>query len=56
MNLGTPRIQDEFSPLCLICGRTVDLKICKTDEHGNAVHEGCYAALVKAEEESVKAP
>jgi len=30
--------------MCWICGKVVDLKTCKTDEHGNAVHEQCYAA------------
>ena len=31
---------------CWICGRAVDLKTCKTDEHGNAVHELCYEAKI----------
>jgi hypothetical protein len=30
--------------MCWICGKRVDLTKCKTDEHGNAVHERCYAA------------
>jgi hypothetical protein len=29
---------------CAICGRAVELECCKTDEHGEAVHEKCYAA------------
>lgn len=37
-NLSTP---------CLICGREVSLKDCKTDEHGRAVHEDCYAQQLK---------
>lgn len=28
---------------CRICGKAVELKTCKTDEHGHAVHERCYA-------------
>lgn len=28
--------------LCTICERPVDLKKCKTDEDGSAVHETCY--------------
>jgi hypothetical protein len=32
--------------MCWICGKVVDLKTCKTDEHGNAVHGECYAANV----------
>jgi hypothetical protein len=31
---------------CWICGRTLDLKACKTDEHGMPVHESCYAAKI----------
>lgn len=30
--------------MCWICGRFVSLETCKTDEHGKAVHEECYAA------------
>ena len=29
---------------CWICGKTVDLNTCKTDERGLAVHEPCYAS------------
>jgi hypothetical protein len=31
--------------ICSICGKVVDLEISKTDEHGNAVHGQCYAAM-----------
>jgi hypothetical protein len=31
---------------CWICGKAVDLKICKTDEHGLAVHEACYVMRI----------
>lgn len=27
---------------CWICGKSVDLRSCKTDEYGSAVHEPCY--------------
>jgi hypothetical protein len=29
-------------PICDVCGRTVSLEYCKTDERGDAVHEECY--------------
>ena len=29
---------------CWICGKTLSLETCNTDEHGNPVHERCYAA------------
>lgn len=31
---------------CRICGDVVELETCKTDEHGIAVHEGCYVAAI----------
>jgi hypothetical protein len=27
---------------CAICGKPVDLELCKTNETGNAVHGKCY--------------
>lgn len=32
--------------MCWVCGKAVDLKNCKTDEHGTIVHEPCYAAKI----------
>ena len=29
-------------PICYICNKPVSLGTSRTDEHGNAVHEGCY--------------
>jgi hypothetical protein len=29
------------TPTCWICGKPVVLETCKTDEHGNSVHEEC---------------
>jgi hypothetical protein len=29
-------------PICDVCGQTVSLEDCKTDERGDAVHEECY--------------
>jgi hypothetical protein len=29
------------SPLCALCGKPVDLKNCKIDENGQAVHADC---------------
>jgi hypothetical protein len=31
--------------VCSICGRVINLKTSKTDEHGRVVHEQCYAAM-----------
>lgn len=38
---------------CWICGKDVWLRNCKIDEHGHAVHEGCYAVRMKLQSESV---
>jgi hypothetical protein len=29
---------------CAVCGNSVNLESCKTDEHGKAVHQHCYMA------------
>jgi hypothetical protein len=35
------------SPVCYwICGKSVALGTCKTDEHGLAVHEECYTCRI----------
>jgi hypothetical protein len=39
--------------MCWICGRAVSLETCKIDEHGNAVHEHCYAVKLALSKESV---
>ena len=31
------------SAICWICGKSVELEVCVTDEHGLAVHEVCYS-------------
>jgi hypothetical protein len=31
---------------CSICRQPIDLKHCKTDENGNAVHEECYVKKI----------
>jgi hypothetical protein len=36
-------------PNCWICGKPVRLEKCKIDEHGQAVHENCYATRLKLE-------
>lgn len=41
---------------CRICGELVDLKTCKTDEHGITVHEACYVATIALASESMKPP
>lgn len=40
--------------VCWICGKPVALETCKTDEHGSAVHEQCYAAKVALANDSQK--
>ena len=40
--------------LCWICGHPVDLKTCKTDEYGNAVHEACYLARMRMNDEALR--
>lgn len=39
--------------LCWICGNTVDLQICKVDEHGMAVHGECHFLRVALASESM---
>jgi hypothetical protein len=39
---------------CWMCGNEVDLKTRNTDEHGTAVHEGCYLARVALAAESMR--
>ena len=31
---------------CWICGKEIPLEKCKIDEHGQAVHEDCYMAMI----------
>ena len=35
-------------PICPLCGKAVELKTCKTDSNGTAVHEDCYVAEITA--------
>ena len=42
--------------LCWICSKAVDFYECKIDEHGSAVHEACYAAVIALQNSSLKAP
>jgi len=39
---------------CWICGNEVDLKTCKIDECGLAVHEDCYAVKVAFATEAMR--
>ena len=39
-------IHNSPTHMCWVCGKAVDLKHCKTDEHGSIVHEPCYAAKI----------
>src|ERR1700687_3582625 len=45
MMIGKPPIM--LNPVCSICNRPVKLETSKTDERGQAVHEGCYLLKVK---------
>ena len=42
--------------ICWICGNAVKLEDCKVDEHGLAVHEGCYVAKVSLKSEKFLVP
>jgi hypothetical protein len=35
--------------LCWLCSNTVDLRTCKIDEYGEAVHEACYTVRITLE-------
>jgi hypothetical protein len=37
-----------FVPVCVICGKPVELETSKTDSNAEPVHEECYAAKVAA--------
>jgi hypothetical protein len=39
-------------PVCSICNKPVSLETSRADEHGNAVHEGCYLLKISG----IKAP
>ena len=39
-------------PLCWLCGKDVDLRTCKIDEYGEAVHEACYTVRLALESHS----
>jgi len=47
MDLPTPEGRTGSASFCWICGRLIDLKTCKTDEYGNAVHESCCATRIR---------
>jgi hypothetical protein len=34
-------------PACWMCGKAVSLEACKVDEHGRAVHDDCYALMLR---------
>lgn len=34
-------------PMCAICSEPVDLRIAKTNDEGQAVHEECYLVKMK---------
>jgi hypothetical protein len=33
-------------PICHLCNQPVPIEAARTDENGNAVHEGCYVAQI----------
>jgi hypothetical protein len=43
---GALMIRSRF-PLCAICREPVDLRIAKTNDEGDAVHEECYLMQMK---------
>jgi hypothetical protein len=54
MDTPTPEWRTGSISFCWICGLVVDLRTCKTDEHGNAVHEACYATRIRMNDEALK--
>lgn len=42
--------------ICWLCGKEANLRTCKIDEHGSAVHEACYALKLALHAGSTKAP
>ena len=51
-NLKT--LERNYSHFCWICGTSVDLETCKTDELGMAVHADCYVVKVALATESMR--
>ena len=47
MDSPTPEGRTGSASFCWICSRLVDVKTCKRDEYGNAVHEACCAARIR---------
>ena len=41
---------------CWLCGKPVDVAVCKTDEHGKAIHEACYTARLAVEQAREASP
>ena len=41
--------------ICWLCGKPVDVAVCKTDEYGEAVHETCYTTRLAFEDGTRKA-
>lgn len=39
--------------ICRICGGSLRLEGCETDEHGLSVHRDCYAALVSSAQQAL---
>lgn len=57
MSLSSQNVSQKFSGkssplLCRICGKSVAVESCKTDDDGKAVHEGCYVLKLKLEQAS----
>ena len=46
---GDPPLVPDVSglPRCFLCGKSVPLETCKTDENGNAIHEECYVLKMR---------
>ena len=46
-----PFMSEKITSLtCWICGKSVRLEDCKSDDYGHTVHEECYIAAVLAEQ------
>ena len=54
MDSRTPKWKTVSTSFCWICAHSVDLKNCKKDEYGNAVHDACNAARMRINAEALK--
>ena len=42
----------KWVPTCVLCGKSVKLETCKTDEYGKCIHEQSYVRKIRLEQAS----